>query len=377
MTPYELAFRALKKLPAEPTHEVVFGGLRGLSKVPGVRAALRELLGPKDPALVTHALGTTFAGPLGLAAGFDKDALAPEALFALGFGFVEIGTVTAQPQPGNPKPRLFRLPDDHALINRMGFNNRGAEHAARRLARVDRSACVVAVNIGKTKIVSEADAAADYAASAARLGPFARFVVVNVSSPNTPGLRDLQRVDALAPILDRVREALDRSVPERHVPLLVKLAPDLADDDIDAVADLALHRKLDGIVATNTTIRRDGLHTPAATVAALGNGGLSGRPLRERSLACIARLYRRTRGALTLIGAGGIADANDAWDRIAHGATLLELYTGFIYAGPLVARDIHAGLSQRLQRERIASLSELVGRAVRLEANVSQQITPA
>lgn len=360
MSAYDLALRALTVMPPETAHEVVFGGLRGAMSLPGVQALARRALGPRAPSLAVQAFGLDFAGPLGLAAGFDKNALGPDALTALGFAFIEVGTVTAQPQPGNPRPRLFRLMRDRSLVNRMGFNNEGAERVAARLrARPPRSR--VAVNIGKTKLTDEAHAAADYARSARALGPSAAFVVVNVSSPNTPGLRDLQRAEALDPILRQVRVALSEAVPERRVPLLVKIAPDLADEDVDVVADLAVARGLDGIVATNTTIRRDGLASPAREVERCGAGGLSGPPLKARSLALLSRLYRRVGRSLVLVSAGGIATEADAWERICHGATLLELYTAFIYEGPLVAHRIHEGLRRRLAERGLSRLADAVG----------------
>jgi dihydroorotate dehydrogenase len=330
--------------------------------VPGVQALLRAALGPRDPILEVHALGLTFPGPLGLAAGFDKNAEGPDALTALGFGCVEIGTVTAKAQPGNDVPRLFRLTEDRALVNRMGFNNDGAVRVAQRLAARRRSA-PLGVNIGKTKVVPEDQAASDYAESATALGPYAGYCVVNVSSPNTPGLRDLQRTEALRPVLSAVRHALDEASP-RRVPLLVKIAPDLADADVEAVADLALELDLDGIVATNTTISREGLVSPADAVAACGAGGLSGAPVKRRALEVLKLLYKRTSSKLCLVGVGGIENADDAFDRIAHGATLLQLYTAFIYEGPLAAYRIHRGLAARMRREGYASIAALVGSAV-------------
>ncbi|MBA2544096.1 MAG: quinone-dependent dihydroorotate dehydrogenase, partial [Deltaproteobacteria bacterium] len=228
----------LQRLPAEGTHKVSFAALRAMVQVPGVASLMQRWLGPSDAKLRVKAFGRELPGPLGLAAGFDKDAKGVRGLLALGFGFVEVGTVTAEAQPGNPKPRLFRLPKDRALINRMGFNNEGATAAARRLER--RPDGTVGVNIGKTKRVAEADALADFTASATTLAPLADYLVVNVSSPNTPGLRDLQAVDKLRPLLAAVRAACDTASPMRRVPLLVKIAPDLADADIDAVAELAL-----------------------------------------------------------------------------------------------------------------------------------------
>jgi len=251
---------------------------------------------------------------------------------------------------------MFRLTADRALVNRMGFNNAGAAAAAARLGRA-RGGPVVGVNIGKTRAVPDADAAADYAASARAVAAVADYVVVNVSSPNTPGLRDLQAADRLRPVLVAVRAALDAAVSGRpqgingRVPLLVKIAPDLADADVDAVADLALELGLDGIIATNTTVSRDGLASPAAEVAAAGAGGLSGPPLRARSLAVLRRLHARAGDRLVLIAAGGIETPDDAWERLRAGATLVQAYTGFVYGGPLWPRRMHAGLAQRMKAD--------------------------
>ncbi|GAB3960300.1 quinone-dependent dihydroorotate dehydrogenase [Actinoallomurus acanthiterrae] len=336
----------LRRLPAETVHRMSFAGLRLLGVVPGALPLLRRALGPRDPALRVRALGLEFPGPLGLAAGFDKEAEAYEALGAFGFGFVEIGTVTARPQPGNPKPRLFRLVRDRAIVNRMGFNNHGARAAAARLRR--HRNVIVGVNIGKTKVVPEAEAVADYVESTEALAALADYLVVNVSSPNTPGLRNLQAVEHLRPLLTAVREAADR-VSDRRVPLLVKIAPDLADADVDAVADLALELGLDGIIATNTTISRDGLATDPAEVEAAGAGGLSGAPLKRRSLEVLERLRDRAGDRLVLISVGGIETADDAWQRLRAGATLVQAYTGLIYGGPLWPRAINRGLARRLR----------------------------
>ena len=351
---YRLLYRVvLRRVPAEAAHRggfwliQVFGWL---ARVPGAAWLLGRWLGPRDPALRVRALGLELPGPLGLAAGFDKDARATRGLGALGFGFVEVGTVTAQAQPGNPPPRMFRLSADRALVNRMGFNNAGASAAAARLrgrtrAGGARRGPVVGVNIGKTRMVPDEEAAADYAASARAVAGVADYVVVNVSSPNTPGLRDLQAADRLRPVLVAVREALDASAGGRRVPLLVKIAPDLADADVDAVADLALELGLDGIIATNTTVSRDGLASPPSQVAAAGAGGLSGPPLRARAVAVLVRLGPG-RDRLVLIAAGGIETPDDAWERLQAGATLVQAYTGFIYGGPLWPRRMHAGLAR-------------------------------
>ena len=358
---YQLLFSAvLARLPAETAHRLGFGLIRLAGSVPGLGWVLRRWLAPADPVLRVRAFGRDLPGPLGLAAGFDKDALAPDALGALGFGFVEVGTVTARPQPGRPKPRMFRLPADRALINRMGFNNRGAAAATRRLlARRDRR-LLVGANIGKTRAVPESETISDYVASAGLLAGVADYLVINVSSPSTPGLRDLQAADRLRPLVSAVREAMDAASGTRRVPLLVKIAPDLADPDIDAIADLALDLRLDGIIATNTTITRDGLASDPAAVRAAGAGGLSGPPLGQRSLHVLRRLRARVGDRLVLIAAGGIETPQDAWERIQAGATLLQGYTGFIYGGPLWPRRIHRGLASRVRAAGLSSIGQAV-----------------
>jgi len=341
----------LRRIPPEEAHRGAFWLIRAAAEVPGLAWALRRALGPRDPSLRVRAFGLDFPGPLGLAAGFDKDGVGVTGLAALGFSFIEVGTVTAQPQPGNPKPRMFRFTDERALVNRMGFNNHGAAALSARLRALRARPGfkpVIGVNIGKTKAVPEEDAVADYVTSARLVADVADYVVVNVSSPNTPGLRDLQATDKLRPILTGVRAALDLASPRRRVPLLVKIAPDLADPDVDAVADLALELGLDGIIATNTTISRAGLHDSAA-VADAGPGGLSGAPLKQRSLEVLARLHDRCGRRLTLIAAGGITTPADAEARLAAGATLLQAYTAFIYEGPLWPSHVQRGLSARLR----------------------------
>ena len=330
----------LRHLPAEAAHRAGFWLIRAAASVPGLAMALRRVLAPRDPELRVRALGLDFPGPLGLAAGFDKDARGAAVLGAIGFGFVEVGTVTAQAQPGNVKPRLFRLMADRAIVNRMGFNNHGAAAAAKRL-RNRKTNVIVGVNIGKTKVAD--DEIADYVASARAVRDVADYVVVNVSSPNTPGLRDLQATDRLGPLLTAVRKELGT------VPLLVKIAPDLADEDVDAVADLAVELGLDGIIATNTTISRDGLKTPAAQVAEAGAGGLSGPPLRDRSMQVLRRLHQRAGDRLVLIAAGGIDTPDDAWERLRAGATLIQAYTGFVYGGPFWPRRINRELARRMR----------------------------
>jgi dihydroorotate dehydrogenase len=316
--------------------------------------------------------GLTFRNPVGLAAGFDKNGTAAKALAALGFGFIEAGTVTHQPQPGNERPRLFRLPLDGALINRQGFNNHGAAALAAQLAR-HRPDCVLGINIGKSRVVPLEEAIEDYLASFELIYEHADYVAVNVSSPNTPGLRELQQAGALSALLEalqrRNRELAHRRVSKEPVPLLVKVAPDLEMHELEAIVDVAQQAGLNGIIATNTTISRANLRTPAEIVAACGPGGLSGLPLRARSTEMIAALYRLTGGKLTIIGVGGIFSAVDAWEKICAGASLVQLYTGFIYEGVGVVRAINEGLEEMLKQHGLRSLDEAVGcRAAELAA---------
>ncbi|WP_280418131.1 quinone-dependent dihydroorotate dehydrogenase [Nocardia carnea] len=350
---YRLLLRLMFLVPPERIHRLVFGVIRAATAFAPARALLHRLFAVPDPILRTRVFGVDFPAPLGLAAGFDKDATGANAWGALGFGFAEVGTVTASAQPGNPQPRLFRLPADRALINRMGFNNHGAAAAAARLhGRVP--SVPIGANIGKTKVVDAEHAAGDYATSARLLGPHADFVVVNVSSPNTPGLRDLQAVESLRPVLAAVLESV-------RVPVLVKIAPDLSDEDVDAVADLAVELGLAGIVATNTTIGRAGLRSDPAAVDAIGAGGLSGPPVADRSLEVLRRLYTRVGGQLVLISVGGIETPDQAWERILAGASLLQGYTGFIYGGPLWTGRIHRGIAERLRAGGYRSLADAVG----------------
>ena len=340
--PYRFLFEHLAtRTDAERAHHVGFRAIRS------GRADARRTLGRLAGEPVER-MGLSFPGVLGLAAGFDKNAEGIDALAALGFGFVEVGTVTGRPQPGNPRPRLFRLPTDRAVENRMGFNNDGAELVAERLARRRRTGVVVGVNIGKTKLVPEAEAVDDYRLSTRLLAPHADYLVVNVSSPNTPGLRDLQAVEKLQPLLAAVRrESLHAT--DRQVPLLVKIAPDLSDDDVLAVADLVVAERLDGIVATNTTISRDGLRSTAAEVEGAGAGGLSGEPLLPRSREVLRMLRARMGEEPTLIGVGGIATVGDAVERLAAGADLLQAYTAFVYQGPAWPGRMNRALARRTE----------------------------
>lgn len=347
-------------LAPEPAHLLAMSVLQ---RVNGLALRWWSWLRRPLPASVEVQLwGLRFPSPIGLAAGFDKNGEAYGALALLGFGAIEVGTLTGQAQPGNPRPRLFRLPQDRALVNRMGFNNCGAEEAAERLAQ-QRGECRVplGVNIGKTKVVGTEQAVEDYALSTRLLAPLADYLVVNVSSPNTPGLRDLQAVEQLRPLLIAVQEALS-SASQRSVPLLLKIAPDLDDQDIDAVADLCVELQLAGLIATNTTTARSGLRTHPAQVARCGAGGLSGPVLRTRSLEILRRVRARVGSHLVLISAGGIETVDDVWERLAAGASLVQVYTGFVYGGPAMPRRLARELARRLRREGLASVSELIGR---------------
>jgi dihydroorotate dehydrogenase len=367
---YHFFFRTvLCRMDAERAHRLAAAWIALAARIPVLRTFLAAWLAPRHSSLRTEALGLRMHGPFGLAAGFDKNATLIDGTAMLGFDHVETGTVTAQPQPGNPRARLFRLTPDRALINRMGFNNDGSAAVAARLAR--RSArggafrTTVGVNIGKTKATPETEAVADYVTSTERLAPQADYLVVNVSSPNTPGLRGLQATAQLRPLLTAVREAADRSVTGRRVPLLVKIAPDLADEDVDAVADLALDLGLDGVVAANTTIARDGLRLVSDQAAVAEAGGLSGAPLKARSLQVLRRLYARAGDRLVLIGVGGVEDAEDVWRRILAGATLVQGYSAFVYRGPLWCRSVHRGLAARLAASPYTTLADAVGADLR------------
>jgi len=359
---YRVLFRlVLSRVPAEFAHTLGFGLIRLVVGSPLLGPRIAARLGPHDPVLRTRAFGVTFPSPLGLAAGFDKDALGTVALGRLGFAHVEVGTVTGLAQPGNPKPRLFRLPADRALVNRMGFNNSGARNVAARLRALGRDRPVVGVNIGKSKLVPAGDAAADYRLSAALTGPYADYLVVNVSSPNTPGLRELQQVTLLEPLLKAVRAELDSLVPARRVPLLVKITVDLASEDVDAVADLVSRLGLDGVVATNTTTEREGLSSPPGTLAAIGAGGISGLPLNRPALDIVRRLRARLGPEHVIVSVGGITTGEDAYQRIKAGATLVQGYTGFIYAGLTWPNRVNRELALLLTRDGFASAADAVG----------------
>lgn len=353
---YRLLFRlVVQRIDAERAHRVSLRALRVLTGTSAVRRALRRLLGPKDPALEVQVWGRTFPSPLGLAAGMDKEATAFDGFGALGFGFVEVGTVTPRPQEGSPRPRVCRLPGERAVLNRMGFPNPGAVAIGERL-RGRSGETLVGANVGRARDTPSESAGADYRAAVRELAPHCDYVVVNVSSPNTPGLRDLQAIETLRALIADVRAEL-REI-EVAVPLLVKISPDLADEEVDAIADLALELALDGIVAVNTTIDGAVLGDPQA---AEGRGGISGAPLKPRAVAVLERLRARVGTRVPLISVGGIEGADDVWRRLRAGATLVQAYTGFVYGGPLWPRRVNRGLSKLLRDSGLASIAEAVG----------------
>lgn len=340
---YRLLFSVvLTRIDPERAHHLAFDVIRMLPTL-GFGRLVHRFTRPRTD-LSVDTLGLRFSSPFGLAAGFDKDGKAVIGLGQLGFGHVEVGTLTAIAQPGNPKPRLFRLIPDRAVINRMGFNNGGAGAARERLAQVRRAPGrpVLGINIGKSRVTAVEDATADYLVSTGILAPLADYLVVNVSSPNTPGLRGLQELDQLAPLLTAVKSAAGST------PLLVKIAPDLADGEVTRISQLVVELGLDGIIATNTTLSRSGLKTDAATVAAAGAGGLSGAPLAARSLAVLRLIRAAVPRELCVISVGGVETAEQVTERLAAGATLVQGYTAFLYQGPLWARRINRGLDRLL-----------------------------
>lgn len=331
----------------ERIHHLTMALFSFAMKMPGVAQAVRWYCRPA-PSLRRTVLGVELDSPVGLAAGFDKDARWFDRLADLGFGFIEVGTLTGQPQPGNARPRLFRLPQDRALLNRFGFNNRGASDAAQRLA-AHPARVPLAINVGRSKVVANEEAASDYLLSFDALWPHARWFVVNVSSPNTPGLRALQDREPLAALLSLLVErnkTLAQKTGQTPLPILVKIAPDLSPEQIDDVVDLAIEVGLAGIVATNTTVSREGMQTP--NVDALGVGGISGAPLTLRSRQVIERIRSRAGRKLVVVGVGGVMSAEDAWLMLEAGADLVQVYTGFIYEGPMFVRRINRLIADRL-----------------------------
>lgn len=338
---YAIIRKVLFTISPENVHYWVMKRLTSAYKITPLRSIIRSLYSVKNPKLERELWGIKFPNPVGLGAGFDKDARWVDELSCLGFGFVEIGTLTPKPQPGNDKPRLFRLPADKALINRMGFNNSGVESAAARLKN-RREKIVIGGNIGKNKVTPNEDALSDYEYCFKKLYNVVDYFVVNVSSPNTPGLRELQDKGPLTKILMRLKE-LNNELGNPK-PILLKIAPDLTNSQLDDIIDIIKDTKTDGIVATNTTIDRSMLHTPKEEVDAIGAGGLSGQPVRERATEVIRYITEKSGGTIDIIAVGGIFTAEDALEKLKAGAKLVQVYTGFIYEGPAIASNICKGI---------------------------------
>lgn len=343
---YQLLRSLLFLFDPERVHYFAMNSFRLLCKIAPVKKIITSLFSINDPKLQTNFVGLKFKNPVGLGAGFDKNALYLTELEAMGFGFVEIGTVTPKGQAGNDKPRLFRLPKDKALINRMGFNNDGAELIAERLKKwrsTVSSSMIIGGNIGKNKITPNEDAWKDYETCFKILHPYVDYFVVNVSSPNTPGLRALQEKESLKQILTNLQEvqkALIRNASVSRKPILLKIAPDLTNEQLDDVIELTAEIKLDGLVATNTTISREGLTTDTETVNTIGAGGLSGLPVKKRSTEVLQYIQQKTNGSIPVIASGGIFTGEDAKEKMQTGAGLIQVWTGFIYVGPLIAKNI-------------------------------------
>lgn len=355
---YKLIRPFLFLLPAESAHTLIhwFGALG--SKIPFVWKSTAALLRGTYPELEQKIAGVVFPNPVGLAAGFDKPGELIDILYATDFGFIEVGTVTPRAQDGNPKPRLFRVPKDRAIINRMGFNNDGIDVFVKNIKR-RKSSGIVGANIGKNKDTDLERATEDYQRCAEKVLPYADYITINVSSPNTPGLRALQERGPLQDIILTVQ--LTRSEQPRHIPIFLKIAPDLTDEALQDVADVLNSTHCDGVIATNTTIERTGLTTPDTEVASMGAGGLSGQPLRDRSTDVIRTLYRATGGKIPIIGVGGIFSAEDAYAKIRAGASLVQVYTGLIYEGPLLARRMNRRLCALLRRDGFSHIAQAVG----------------
>ena len=358
---YSLIRPLLFALDAERSHDLTLGLLRAACRVPGARALLRQCYAERTPSLPVDVMGLRFPNPVGLAAGLDKEARCLAPLHDFGFGFLELGTVTPQPQPGNPKPRLFRLTRHAAIINRMGFNSSGLAVFLANLAAQPRRG-LIGINLGKNKLTPDAQAVDDYLTGLRAVYAHADYLTLNISSPNTPGLRTLQDEVPLAALLAALKneQTILTRAHGRHVPIALKIAPDLDDNGVDAIARLLLEHNMDAVIATNTTIARPGLeHEPQAREA----GGLSGHPLRALSTHVICRLYATLQGRIPIIGVGGISNADDAWEKLVAGANLVQLYTAFIYRGPGVVSEIVRGLAEKVRAHGAANLAEALRRA--------------
>lgn len=363
----QVARRMLFQIPAEKAHYLSMGAFSSLMSLPPARGLFRRGLGVVDERLNVDAFGLSFNNPVGLAAGFDKDARWFTKLADLGFSHVEVGTITGQPQPGNPQPRLFRLPVDKAIINRMGFNNAGADAAAKRLSKSPRmrGGNILGVNIGKTKVVPVEEATSDYLRSFERLFTYADYFTVNVSSPNTPGLRTLQNREPLIELLTAISQKNAELASDHQIaakPILLKIAPDVTPGQLEDIVAIVQEVKLSGIIATNTTLSREGLTTSASKVESIGAGGLSGSPLTRRSRDTVAALYDSLGPEVAIIGVGGIMQPADAWNMICAGATLVQIYTGFIYGGPAIVRDMNRYLVSQVEKHGLATIGDARGR---------------
>ncbi len=356
----------LFKLPTETAHEFGIESLEVGLKSKIVQDFFAEKFKCEEFGELER-FGLIFKNPLGVAAGFDKNGKVVGQLAALGFGFVEVGTVTFEAQKGNEKPRLFRLPEDKALINRLGFNNEGTFKVVQRLKKTNRN-CVLGVNIGKNKDVPNEKAIENYLKSFDLAFEVADYVTVNVSSPNTPNLRELQKAENLEELLSALqkRNAELGKQNKKNLPLLVKIAPDLSESEIEAITDICLSLKIAGIIATNTTVARNNLQTKKDEIERIGNGGLSGKPLQKRSNLVVKQIYKTSKGKLPIVGVGGIFTAEDAFEKIASGACLLQTYTGFVYQGFTFTRDINFGLARILRQKGFRHLDEAVGTDVKI-----------
>ena len=355
---YKTVRKALFLQDAEESHMLISALGKVLGTAPARRpiAALYRL---EDERLSTHVFGIDFRNPIGLAAGFDKNAELIPILASLGFGFIEIGTVTPQPQPGNPRPRLFRLPEDEAVVNRMGFNSKGAVFVREELRHIRHSRVVIGVNIGRNKSTSNEDALLDYEKCFDNLSDYADYVVINVSSPNTPNLRELQEKKPLMKLLKHVQTINFRKAYPK--PILLKIGPDLSQSQLDDVIEIVRQTAVRGIIATNTSVSRSGLRTSKRVVDRAGDGGLSGQPLKRRSTEVIRYIFSKSKGKIPIIGVGGVFSAEDAYEKIRAGASLVELYTGLIYEGPGLVKKIKQGLVAFLERDGFKSVKDAIG----------------
>ncbi len=352
----------LFRLPAETAHHASMTLFHAVM-FPPLSTATGWWTAAREPSLRSRLWNLEFENPVGLAAGFDKRAVWFNSLRRLGFSHVEVGTITAEAQAGNPRPRLLRLPRDEALVNRMGFNNEGADATARRLER-GRIRCLIGINLGKTKTVDLENATRDYLRGFRALFPFASYFTINVSSPNTPGLRDLQSRQPLIELISALRECNKELAAERRIeprPVLLKIAPDLDERQLESIADVARETGIDGLIATNTTTSREGLESPRSLIERAGEGGLSGRPLTSVSREVVSQLYQMTGGEIPIVGVGGIMNGEDAWQMILAGASLLHVYTGFVYGGPMFVKQVNRHIARRLREAGMERIDAAIG----------------